>query len=293
MRISPASVTAILAGTAALAFAGCGDDGGGSTADDEQGIQAVATKAITTTDAEVKCVDVVTEGFVKMVYGSLEQCKKAEAPDPDDDPKPTGARMSSIKIDGDKATGIVTVEGGDSAGASGELSFEKVDGDWKVSDLGISFLRSQLTTSVTNSPFSESGDEPLDDAKARTCIVKAFAALPDDQFRTIAFKAISDQDPDPTFLKIFTDCTQGSTDDSSSSSSDDDGEQSLLRTQFEKGIREAAKKDGATDAQVDCVVKELRRTITEDQIVEEIGRGGDSVTPDLAKKTAQAIQKCG
>ncbi len=300
MRMTLAPAAAILMGTAALAFAGCGGDGGSDSAADGKAIEAAVTKALTTTDPQVKCVEVVTDGFVKNVYGTLDQCKKAEAPDPDDDPKPTGASTSNLKVDGDAATAVVTVEGGSANGSSGEISFEKVSGDWKVSDLSIGFLRSQLAAAITAAPVSEAGNEPLDDAKGRTCIVKAFDALPDAQFKAIAFKAIADQDPDPTFVKIFNDCTSAggrhdapAPTDSTSSSSDDSGEQSLLRRQFESGIRDAAKKDGATDAEIDCVLKELRTSISEDDIVEEVGRAGKGASPELAQTTAAAIQKCG
>jgi len=291
----------MLAGAFALSLvAGCGDDngGGGGGASDEQDIEAVVVRALTTTDPDVKCVETVTETFVSTVYGSLATCKKAETPKPDDSPKPTGANASSVKVDGDEATAIITVEGGPADGSSGELSFAKEDGEWKVQDLGVGFLRSQLTTTLTH-PDAEDAKGPLGDAKVQTCIVRAFDAVSDTELRTIAFEAIRDAPPNAKFVEIFTTCTTNATDatdatdDTSTTSSDDSDEvPSLLRSQFESGIRQAAKKDGATDEQIDCVVKKLRVTISEDDIVAAIGKGSDSGS-DLAQRTARAIQQCG
>lgn len=290
---------ALLAGTTALALAGCGDDGdsGGGGGDDAADIEAVVSKALTTTDPEVKCVETVTEGFVTTVYGSLAQCKKAETPEPDDDPKPTGAKASDVQVDGDKATATITVEGSDSDGASGEISFEKVDDAWKVSDLGISFLRSQLTTSLAKGTFDE-GDGPLADKTVRDCVGKGLSALDDTAFKTLAYAAIGDKQPDANFVKVITDCASQSTgssdtDADTSGDSDTSGDEdiSLLRKQFESGIRQSAVKDNATPEQIDCVLKELRTTISEDDIVAAVGQDKEVVT-ELSKRTAKAIQGC-
>lgn len=294
---------ALLAGTTALALAGCGDDGGDSAGggDDAKEIEAVVAKALTTSDVEVKCVETVTEGFVTAVYGTLAQCRKAEAPEPDDDPKPDGATASGVQVDGDKATATITVKGGDSDGAAGEISFEKVDGDWKVSDLGISFLRSQLTTGLEKGTFDAS-DGALADPEVRSCIGKGLSALDDTTLKRVAYASISDQDIAPEFLKVVTECTAGKTqselengggDDDTAKDTGDDGEQSLLRRQFESGIRQSAKKDDATDEQIDCVLKDLRTSISEDEIVAAVGEGADKVRPELSKKVAKAIQRCG
>ncbi len=299
MRTSINRTAALLAGTAALALgAGCGGDDGdsGGGGDDAADIEAVVSKALTTTDVEVKCVETVTEGFVTAVYGTLAQCKKAEAPEPDDDPLPTGAAVSAVKVDGDKATATVTVEGSDSDGAAGEISFEKVDGDWKVSDLGVSFLRSQLNTSLEKGTF-DAEDGPLADPAVRTCVGEGLGALDDPAFKKLAYSGIGDAAPDANFVKVITDCASAAEGDTGADA-DTGGETgsedvSLLRKQFEDGIRESAAGDDATEEQIDCVLKELRTTISEDEIVKAVGEGADNVSNELAQKAAKAIQGCG
>jgi len=291
------SAATILASATALTFAaGCGDDGGdggsgGRAGDDANEIAAVVEKALTTSDPDVKCAEVVTTGFVSTVYGDLAACKEAEAPDESDDEKPTGSSTSRVKVRGEAATATVTVQGGDTAGSTGTLEFEKEDGAWKVSALGVDFLRSQLEKSLANSE----DDSPFADAAVRSCVGKDLGALDDEEFRTIAYAGIAKK-PTPRFVEIVTACAQKASPDPGDNGRGDgdaEGAQSLLRRQFESGIREAARKDGATDAQIACVVRKLRRTISEDDIVEQVGRGKDDVDPELAQKTARAIQACG
>ncbi len=296
--------SALLAGTAALALAaGCGsDDGdGGDAGDDEAAISAVITKGVTSTDVEEKCVETVTTGFVTAVYGDLETCRAAEAEE-DDDPPPTGAATSDIVIDGDDATAKVTIEGGNTDGATGTITLAKEDGDWKVAELGIDLLRSQLSTGFEKGDFGPD-DGPLQDPAVRTCINDGLQALDDAKFRSIAHASIAEKDPPAEFNSVITECiSQGGAEGADDSAADegassgeepDDGELSLLRRQFEEGIRESAEDDGATAEQIDCVLRETRETISEDEIVEQVGRGADDVAPELAQKAAAAIQKCG
>ena len=298
MSISiPRKTAALVAIATALALgAGCGggdgDSGGGG--DDADEIAAVVEKALTTVDPDVKCVDVVTKGFVTKVYGDLASCKEAEAPDDDDNAKPTGARTSRVDVDGDgdAARATVTVQGGDTDGSTGTLEFEKEDGAWKVSALGVDFLRSQLEKSLASSDGDE--DSPFADPAVRSCIVDDLGEVHDEEFRTMAYAGIAEK-PTPRFVEIVTACAQKGSPDPQDNGADeddaDDGEQSLLRRQFESGIRSAAKKDGATEKQIDCIVKRLRTTVTEDEIVEEVGQPG--VSTELKQKAARAIQACG
>lgn len=293
----------VLASAAALALAaaGCGDDED-TSANDREEIAAVVEKALTTTDPKVKCEEVVTKGFVSTVYGDLATCTKAEtAKAGEDDEKATGATTSGVKIDGETATATVTVEGGDTAGATGQLSFEQEDGAWKVSELGLTFLRSQLDKGLANS--ADEADSPFADAKVRQCVSEGFAGLDEAEFRKLAYASIRDEEPDAKFVEIITTCATNSSDatDSDDAAGDDDttstteagAEPSLLRRQFEEGIRESAQKDGATAAQIDCVVKKLRTTISDDDIVEQVKRGADDVSNELAGKAAEAIAECG
>ena len=168
-----------------------------------------------------------------------------------------------------------------------------------MSALGADFLRSQLGTSLAN---EDDPGSPFSTPAARDCVIRDMGKLDDEEFRAMAYSGIAEK-PSPAFVEILTACaTKGKPDpgdNGDDNASDDDSgggdgaSQSLLRRQFESGIRSAARKDGATDAEIDCVVKQLRSTITEDEIVEQVGRGKDDVSPQLAQKTARAIQRCG
>ena len=108
-----------------------------------------------------------TKSFVTRVYGSPAQCRAAERPSGDQ--PPTGASTSDVKIDGDSATIKVRINGGDSDGASGTIDLRKVSGDWRVDDLGVDFLRSQVRAGFANASGGDD-DQPLSDPKIRDCV---------------------------------------------------------------------------------------------------------------------------
>lgn len=276
------------AGVMVLA-AGCGgDDGGSGSAEDTKAMQAALVKSLTVNDPQVECVDTVTKNFVTTVYKTLAACKTEEAK-PEDTPA-TGATLTDVKVDGDKATGTATVKGGDTDGAAGEIEFAKEDGDWKVDGLSVAFLRSQLETGLANAK-----DAPFNDPKTRTCVSQAMKGLSDEEFRTVAYDSIGGRD-NKDFLKLITGCiaTSGGSTDSgdSSSTTSGDGEVSGLRKKFEEGITESAKGDGKSQAEIDCIIKSLRTSITDDDIIAQIGKDKGDIDPKVTKATANAIIDC-
>jgi hypothetical protein len=259
-----------LAATAAIA--GCGDDGGQSAADAQKDIKAVMVKALTTQDPQVKCAEVVTTSFVKTIYGSLDACKTAEAK-PEDTKPATDVRLAGVKIDGDTATADVTTVGGTSDGSHGDVTFAKQDGDWKVDKLSVAFLRSRLAVQV-----AANREGPFVDAGVRSCFTRQMAGVGDAEFLQIAYDAIARRDPHPTFLRILQDCSTSVRDDSGIS---------LLRKQFESGIRESAAKDGTPEKAVDCVLRALRKSISDQEIVQLA-----SQRKELTKRVATAMINC-
>ncbi|WP_205697528.1 hypothetical protein [Conexibacter sp. SYSU D00693] len=272
---------AVLIGGSSMLLAACGGDDSSSDGPDEEAIRKTTVTALTTRDPEVKCTRVVTRGFVTAVYGDLATCRKAETPEADDKP-PTGATVSNVQGDAERATGTVTVQGGDSDGATGQLTYVKEEGEWKVAELSVAFLRSQLTKGLAGAADDPDAG-PLQDPKARDCIGKGLQGLDDPTFRQLAYDAIADKDPHREFLRVVTECTSETTDSQGVS---------LLRRQFESGVRESLKGDGATEQEVDCVVKQLRETISEDDITAQI-RSGQRTSRELTTKAAEAIQACG
>ncbi len=294
MRKQTTRFISTFAGAAMIAVAGgCGGDGdsGSGESDDTALITAVATKAITTADPEVKCVEVVTTGFVKRVYSTLDQCRKAEAPDPKDDDNPTGASVSNVDVKGETATATVTVKGGSTDSSSGLLRFAKESGDWKVDDLDVTFLRSQLEKGFSNRTYTAS-DGPLVDPAFRSCVLKGLGALDDTTFKAVAFKSIADADPDPRFVEVFSTCQSTST-GPNADAGDLPEAPTKVRAAFETSLGTDAKKNGATDAQLTCVFKTLRRTLSDTEIARDFGTAGkaDPSAPGTQKITA-AIKAC-
>lgn len=273
------ALTALAAAAAVTLAAGCGDSDDPSAAggDDEAKITAVATKALTTTDAEVKCVEVVTPGFVDRVYSSLAQCRKAEAPDPDDEESaPTGAEVADISVTGDTASATVTVQGGANDKAAGILRFAK-DGDaWKVDDLDVSFLRSQLAQGIGNRTYT-AADGPLVQPAFRACVLKGLGALDDATFKTVALKGIAKTTPDPLFVEVFSSCQGNGAPDGDPTKLTADGKlpkaPTRIRQQFEAGLIKTAARSSADAKKVTCILLALRRSITDAEIAAQIAKG--------------------
>jgi hypothetical protein len=255
---------------AVLLIAGCGGDDGGSAADDRKEIEAVISKALKTDDPQVKCVDTVTKSFVSTIYRTLAACKAEEAK-PEATKPPKATKLSAVKIDGDTATATVALVGGDSDGTSGQISFAKEDGAWKVDGVSVAFLRSQAERNLSH----DRGDA-LGDAKSRACVSKGLARLGDDEFRDVAYDGIAGRD-NQTLISIVTPCLAGN----------GNGGTSLLRKQFESGIRESAAKDGTPQKAVECVLQALRKSITDAEIIQL-----SSNRKELTKRVATAMINC-
>lgn len=272
-----------LAGTIALVGAGCGSSGG-SSSNDVKAIKAVLLKAVTTKDVNVKCVDVVTTQFVSTVYGSLATCKTAEAKS---DANPTtGATVTNVKVDGSSATATVTTHGGNNDGTTGTIDLVKKSGDWKVNALEVSYLRSGVEHALRSQKTG-----PLADQNVTNCIVDKLKAIPDPAFTSMAYDAISNRD-NQQFLQIVSGCISDASSNTTTTSSAGSGKVSFLRQKFEEGIAQSAKKDGRSQAEIDCIVKELRKSITDQDIIDQIGKSQKQLDPKVTKATAVAMIDC-
>lgn len=256
LRATPIAVLLLLA---AMALASCGDDGG----DDEKEIADVIKRAVTTTDVKVECEETVTDDFVQRIYGDAAQCRKAERPEPGED-EADDARVSKVKVDGDSATARVVFVGGDTDGASGSLELRKEDGDWRVDDLGVDLLRSTVNTGLD----SESQEEPaLRRPAVRSCAKKAFADLSDDELKRVAYAAISEREGGNAELgRLLAPCL------AASGSGSGAGDVSFLREKFEEGVTRSLRRRGASQATIDCIVRRLRTTISDEQIAAAAAR---------------------
>jgi hypothetical protein len=195
----------------ALFVAACGgsdSDSDGGDSGEETAISEVIVSALTENDAEAVCNEWSTADFVEAVYGDIETCVK-EAESESDDPEDVS--VTDIEIDGDSATATVTEVGGESDGATGTVTVVKVDGSWRIDDLGIDFLRSLLREGLAKE--AASGDDPSENPFANPeiadCIEKGMDALSDKQFRQIAYDGMAGREPNEDFIKVLTDCISG------------------------------------------------------------------------------------
>lgn len=278
------AVLAALLLSAVFGLAACGGD------NNEEEISNAVSEFILSEDPRQFCGELITERFRDEVFDDLETCEKAQTRDEDDGEPPEEVTVSQIEIDGDKATAKATEVGGETDGASGEVELVKVDGAWRVDGLGIDFLRSKLDRGFANEENFADAEEagPLADAEVRECFRKSLQDIDDEQFRQFAYDGIAERDDEmsPTVAEAIIDCM--------AEPGSGDGEVSLLRLQFEQGIRESAGADNVSEKQVDCVIAKLRETVSDQEIVDEVGKGGGGkeVTPELARKTAEAMAGC-
>jgi len=268
--LAPTAVAVLIA----LGLPACG---GGD--DQTPAIKRAVVQASTTRDATLKCGKLATKSFVTRVYGTLAQCHTAEKPSSSDDPS-TGATVSDVKVDGDSATVKVRLAGGDTDGASGTIDLRKEQGDWRVDDLGVDFLRSQVQTGLASS----GNDQTFKDPKVRDCARQAFVRLPDSELRRIAYLAIAETDEGKTAVgKLLLPCLK--------LSSGEAGSVSFLRRKFESGIASSARKNGLSASTIDCINGQLRSSISDDEIAKLAFNGGKA-TAAMKRVSTEAFAQC-
>lgn len=266
-------VTTALGALAGLVLSACG---GGD--DERPAIKRAVVQAITTKDAATRCEELSTTSFVTRVYGDLAQCKKAEQPDAGDKPA-TGAKVSDVKVDGDAATAGVRISGGDRDGATGTLSLRKQDGDWRIDDLGVDLLRSEVRVG-----FANADEPPLNDPKLQACATKALAKLPDGELRRVAYLAISETTAGKAeFSKLLVPCL--------SISGGGSGSVSYLRSKFEAGVASKARTEGMSRSTIDCINGELRSSISDDEIA-KLASNRAKPTRAMNRAIVEAFGRC-
>ncbi len=269
------ALTATSAGIV-LGLAACG---GGDSA--EEDIRSVAKRSVLSKDVKVKCEEVSTKGFIKRVYGDVAQCRRAErTPDLIDEP-PTEVRVSNVKVDGDQATATVIYEGGDTPGATGTFEFRKEDDEWRIDDLGVDFLRSQAQKGLES---DEQEVAALQDENVRACARKAFAKLSDDQVKRVAYAAIAERPGSQGEVsRVFAPCILPGSGTGSQTG--------LLREQFVRGITSRLRRGGVSQADIDCIERRLRSSISATEILQS-GTGDAQAARDLTRKGTRVIRAC-
>lgn len=194
-----------LATAFALAACGGGDSSDSGDSDDEAAISEVIVAAVTQNDAEAFCEEYLSENFVKAVFTDVETCVKAS----EDGATAEDATVTDIAVDGDTATATITEVGGDTADATGTISLVKVDGDWRVDELGVDYLRSMMEQGLAVMADSDDSpqENPLVDADVRKCFGDALDELSDEQFRQFAYDGMAGRENEDLIAAI-TACLQ-------------------------------------------------------------------------------------
>jgi hypothetical protein len=163
---------------ALLAFAGgCGGDGDAESRPDSEEITKAVERVLESDDVDDQCERGVTRRFVREIYLSAAHCRDATKPDPGD-PPPDTAKVSAIRIDGDRATAGVELTSVKGSRATGRLALVRVADTWKVDRLGVDFLRSVFSTL----PAEAAGSA---ERRVLRCVAYAARALPDADVRRI------------------------------------------------------------------------------------------------------------
>ncbi len=274
-----------------LALAACGSQEDGSTdpqapaftasAEDQAAIANVAVEVVTSADKDAKrvCSKLLTANLVKTVYKTQKICIR---PSEDESPEDlaTGATVTAIVVNGDTATAVVTDQGGIADGASGTWTFVRTGGKWRVDKFGVDYLRTGVAKTVENHEVDDPSD-PFSSAEVRTCVVKRLATLDQEEFLTGTYELFRQTRRGTQFLvEQMLECGQAEVSPGIS----------LLRTIFERGIREGLIKQGRTAAQADCVVAELRAKVSDAEL-NEVYRSGKYPDP-VATKFRDAGLSC-
>jgi hypothetical protein len=285
LRHALTSTAAVLAAVVLAACGGSGDDDSGA----EEQITDVVTTAVTSTDPQVLCTKSFTETWITQVYGGTAKCVTVETGNQKDAKPASAAEVSGIKVDGDGATAFLEIKGGSQDGARGALTLAKDGEDWRIDDLSTELLRSEFEAGAKN-------DRDLP-AALKACIVEKVTGLDDAAFRTLALGAIGEQAEAQKDLEGYVAACAGQQETESTSGSgstpDVDAETvSVLRRQFEQGVTESLEEDGVSASAIRCVKRELRKAISDDEIVGLIGRSSKEVPPAIAAATAGALAEC-
>ena len=164
---------------------GCGSD----APTEAERVARAAGAAATAASLKELCERRASPRFVREVYGNLNTClelnKLGQGLDPDkvkSAKSPLKASVSATRINGDKATTLVTITQSPVGVIRGRVALVKIGGAWKLDRYGLDFLRSMLRLDAT--PVRA-------DERQALCLRRAGRTLPSGAFRELMNEAIS------------------------------------------------------------------------------------------------------
>jgi len=267
---------ALLVGGALLI--GCGG------ADDQQQIEDLLVQGFTTDKPAQECEGALSSGLLKKTYGSATRCRTLEK-EPDKG-KPTAVEVSGVKVDGDAATAFVELKGGDQDGTRGAIELGHQGEDWRIDAFSAALLRSTFEATMK-------GDRDLPGA-LKTCLADGIGKLPDNELLDFAYATIGQRPKGKKLLQtMIASCQSQSSGEQGGQNGSSDAGSSLLRKKFEEGVVQSLRGSGASQKDIVCVKRELRKRISDEKIVELLGKGDEEAPPEITQAAAGALAACG
>jgi hypothetical protein len=229
---------------AVVVLAGCGGDG---SDEDEQEIRRVIRLSLTTDDPRRDCRQRLSASLIRRTYGTRERCVRVQR---DDDNEPARAvEFAGVEVSEGAATAELEVRGGDADGAKGGLELVREDSTWRIDEISIPLLRSLVEAGL------RAGDTGQNlPPGALQCVGRELSALPDDELRNVTYAAIGETRKGlRRILEFFAQC-------------EGEGGRSILRQIFEQGIELSLRSSGSSEAQIECIVRDLRARIAEEDL---------------------------
>lgn len=271
----------LLIAAAAMVIGGCAEAGSGQP----DLITAVITDAVVTKDDEKFCEDLVSPAYAAVVYGGVENCLEARARLDDDEVPPDEVIVSDIEVDDEVARATVEEVGGDTDGAKGTVTLVRRDNQWQVEELGIDYLRSLFAAGSVSLDF---GVDDATNAELAGCLNDRLQRLDDDTFRAVVYASMADHQSNDELVNALIRCADRV------QLPGPDGEEvidseALVRRQFEQGITAAAIEDGLDRAEVRCLLTELRKMISDEELAEQLDDESDDA---LTRTIRRAMARC-
>jgi hypothetical protein len=176
----------------------------------------------------------------------------------------------------------VRLTGGAIDGVTGTLELRKQGGRWKVDDLGAGLLRGLMVRGLQRESRNA---RLLRQPVIKRCVRTAFDDLSDDELKRVAYLALSEREgSSKEVAKVMLPCLLRP-------GSGKGERRSYLRDRFEEGIRRRGRADRLPRTTVDCIVRRLRSSVTNAELLGLANREG-RLTPRVGRKLARAVIGC-
>ena len=178
MRVAGSCACAAI--VAALALASCGSD------PDPRAQLAGSLEGLASADPAVLCEKTLSRRLSKEIYGGAGKCLAAERA-ARATAAPRTARITNVRVRGDRGSAYVVLRGGDGSEKSGgemrgAVSAVRENGGWRLDRFSTPFLRSGLKAGLVGNP------QIAPDLQA--CLSEQIELLPEDELRRVALGAM-------------------------------------------------------------------------------------------------------